>query len=155
MAVLFAAGGLVYAFPAIAMGVFIGDQAVIDAGVTLLRIIAPFWAFFGGLMVVQGGFRGAGRTGVAFVLSLLSRWVFRVPVAVYLAYAVALDPVSVAPVDVNGLWWAMAASAVASFAVGVLWFHRGGWQEGVLNDEGTTAPTDGGDAVDGDESAMD
>jgi putative MATE family efflux protein len=155
MAVLFAAGGLVYAFPAIAMGVFIGEQAVIDAGVTLLRIIAPFWAFFGGLMVVQGGFRGAGQTSVAFVLSLLSRWVFRVPVAVFLAYAVALDPVSVAPVDVNGLWWAMAASAVASFAVGVLWFHRGGWQEGVL-DDGTATSTDGvADAVDGEESATD
>ncbi|WP_123538360.1 MATE family efflux transporter [Halosimplex salinum] len=148
MAVLFAAGGLVYAFPAIAMGVFIGDQAVIDAGVTLLRIIAPFWAFFGGLMVVQGAFRGAGRTKVAFVLSLLSRWVFRVPVAVFLAYAVALDPLAVTPVDVNGLWWAMAASAIASFVVGVVWFRRGGWREAVIEDEREREGESEGRAVD-------
>ena len=152
MAVLFAAGGLVYAFPAIAMGVFIGDQAVIDAGVTLLKIIAPFWAFFGGLMVVQGGFRGAGQTAVAFVLSLLSRWVFRVPVAFLLAYDFALNPV-----DVNGLWWAMAFSSVASFVVGVLWFRRGRWRDAVIERDGTGAVdgTDGEEIVDGEQPVTD
>mgnify|MGYP002278241857 FL=1 len=144
MAVLFAAGGLVYAFPAIAVGVFIDDPAVVDAGVTLLRIIAPFWAILGGLMVIQGGFRGAGQTRVAFVLSLLSRWIFRIPLAFLLAYAVALDPVAFTPVDVNGLWWGMSASAVASFVVGVVWFHRGDWRTSVIDD----GPSDGaGEAV--------
>jgi putative MATE family efflux protein len=156
MAVLFAAGGLVYAVPAVAMGVFIGDQAVIDAGVTLLRIIAPFWAFFGGLMVIQGGFRGAGQTKVAFVLSLLSRWVFRVPVAVFLAYAVAVDPLAVTPVDVNGLWWSMAVSAVASFVVCVAWFARGTWKEAIIEDEeGPSAGAVDSDGVEGEESATD
>ncbi|WP_459191976.1 MATE family efflux transporter [Halosimplex sp. J119] len=162
MAVLFAVGGLVYAFPAIAMGVFIGKQAVIDAGVTLLRIIAPFWAFFGGLMVIQGGFRGAGKTTVAFVLSLLSRWIFRVPVAFVLAYAVVLDPVEITPVDVNGLWWAMAVSAIASFVVGVAWFRRGGWKDAVIDEEGERTAGDapvgesvGGDGREGEEPVTD
>lgn len=141
MAVLFVAGGLVYAFPAVAMGVFISDAAVVGAGVGLLRIIAPFWAFLGGLMVVQGGFRGAGQTAVAFVLSVLSRWVFRVPVAVVLAYDLALNPV-----DVNGLWWALSASSVAAFVVGVAWFSRGGWRSAVVDDPSPgAADLDGAD----------
>jgi Na+-driven multidrug efflux pump len=95
-------------------------------------------------MVIQGGFRGAGQTRVAFVLSLLSRWIFRIPLAFLLAYAVALDPVAFTPVDVNGLWWGMSASAVASFVVGVVWFHRGDWRTSVIDD----GPSDGaGEAV--------
>ncbi|MFB6139148.1 MAG: MATE family efflux transporter [Halosimplex sp.] len=163
MAVLFGAGALVYAVPAVAMRVFIGDEAVVAAGVSLLRIIAPFWAFLGGLMVVQGGFRGAGNTGAAFVLSLLSRWVFRVPVALLLAYELALDPLGVAPVDVNGLWWSLAASGVAAFAVGALWFHRGDWRAGTaeadesggLADAGDVPGDGDGDGIEGDESATD
>ena len=129
MAVLFAAGGLAWAFPAAAMRVFIADPEVVDAGVVFLRIIAPFWAFMGGLMVVQGGFRGAGRTRVAFLLSLLSRWVFRIPVALLLAYDLALNPVSV-----TGLWWSLPVSSVVAFVVGVAWFRRGGWQKAIVED---------------------
>jgi putative MATE family efflux protein len=142
MLILFAAGGLIYAFPELAMRVFIADQAVIDAGVTFMRIVAPFWAFFGGLMVVQGGFRGAGSTRSAFLLSLLSRWVFRMPVAWLLAYEFVLRPVNVV-----GLWWGMALSAIASFVVGVAWFHRGGWEEAVVEGDKAdrTGPEDVGD----------
>jgi putative MATE family efflux protein len=142
MLILFAAGGLIYAFPELAMRVFIADQAVIDAGVTFMRIVAPFWAFFGGLMVVQGGFRGAGSTRSAFLLSLLSRWVFRMPVAWLLAYEFVLRPVNVV-----GLWWGMALSAIASFVVGVAWFHRGGWEAAVVEGDKAdrTGPEDVGD----------
>jgi len=151
MAVLFAVGGLVYAFPAAAVRVFIADPAVIDEGVTLLRIIAPFWAFFGGLMVVQGGFRGAGQTTVAFVLSLLSRWVFRFPLMVFLAYEVAVRPLTATPVSVTGIWWGYAASSVASFVIGVLWFRRGGWEDAVIESERSGGPPSGPDGVESDE----
>jgi len=127
MGILFGLGALVFAFPGAAMRVFIGDAEVIAAGVELLRIIAPFWAFFGGLMVVQGGFRGAGDTAVAMVLSLLSRWVFRIPVAWLLAYHLWFAEL--------GLWWAMSVSAVVSFAVGVAWFRLGTWREAVVEEQ--------------------
>ena len=124
MAFLFAAGALVFAFPAAAVGVFVNDAAVIAAGVELLRIIAPFWAFMGGLMVIQGGFRGAGDTKQAMALSLASRWLFRIPVAWLLAYYLTFEA--------NGLWWAMAFSGVVTFLIGVFWFRLGNWQEGVV-----------------------
>ncbi|MFB6154942.1 MAG: MATE family efflux transporter [Haloferacaceae archaeon] len=126
MGILFALGALVFAFPATAMRVFIDDAAVVAAGVELLRIIAPFWALFGGLMVIQGAFRGAGDTKVAMILSLLSRWVFRIPAAWLLAYYLTFAE--------TGLWWAMTFSSVAAFVVGVVWFQRGTWQEGILDD---------------------
>ncbi len=147
MVLLFAAGAVVFAVPGLFMRVFIstadanGADTVV-AGVHLLRIIAPFWAFLGGLMVLQGAFRGAGQTKVAMVLSILSRWLFRLPVAFVLAYALSWGT--------TGLWWSLSASGVAAFAVGVVWFRLGNWQEGVLEEgesprdrsDSTTAGTD-------------
>jgi putative MATE family efflux protein len=150
MAVLFAAGGLAYFFPAAMMRVFIADPEVIDAGVVFLRVIAPFWAFMGGLMVVQGGFRGAGQTRVAFLLSLLSRWVFRIPVALLLAYDLALNPV-----DVTGLWWSLPVSSVVAFVVGVAWFHRGGWRQSIVERDAPGGPPTGDEPADEGEAATD
>jgi len=141
MAILFAAAGVVVAFPAAAIGVFIDEPAVIDEGIGFLRIVAPSWAFFGGVMVIQGGFRGAGATNVAMVLSFLSRWIFRVPVALVLAfgwaYTVPGTGLTLAALDwgVDGLWWSYAVGAVASFVVAVFWFRLGTWQGGVVDRE--------------------
>jgi len=146
MAVLFGAGALMVAFPDEAMRVFIADAEVIAAGVEFLRIIGPFLAFFGGLMVVQGGFRGAGDTRTAMALSVLSRWLLRIPAALVLAYSwsvtVAGVPLAGWAVGVEGLWWAWSFSAIGSFLVGVAWFSLGRWREGVVEKEGSATPGD-------------
>jgi putative MATE family efflux protein len=148
MAILFGFGALLLAFPAAAMRVFIGDATVVAEGVTFLRIIGPFLAFFGGLMVVQGGFRGAGHTRAAMALSFLSRWILRIPLALLLAYqwTLTLGPVTLAGLawGPTGLWWAWSIAAIASFVVGVLWFNVGGWREGVV-EHGEGRPTAGDD----------
>ncbi|SNR22883.1 MATE family efflux transporter [Halorubrum vacuolatum] len=163
MLLLGAAGGLVWLFPATAMRIFIDDPATIAEGVIFLRIVALSWAFFGGLMVIQGAFRGAGHTKAAMALSMLSRWIFRIPLAAGLAFGavsitvggVSFGPFTVPEVDLGyvgfgwgpeGLWWAYATAAVASFVIGVLWFLRGTWTEGVVDgkhsDEGVPHAVD-------------
>ena len=138
MVVLFVAGGLMVAFPDEAMRVFIGNPDVVAAGVEFLRVIGPFLALFGGLMVIQGGFRGAGDTRVAMALSFLSRWLFRIPLALVLAYSwvLPLGPLGISGLSwgVSGIWWAWSLSALLSFFVGVAWFRLGRWREGVIED---------------------
>jgi Na+-driven multidrug efflux pump len=144
--VLFGVGALMVAFPDEAMRVFIADAEVIAAGVEFLRIIGPFLAFFGGLMVVQGGFRGAGDTRTAMALSILSRWLLRIPAALVLAYSwgvtVAGVPLAGWAWGVEGLWWAWSFSAIGSFVVGVAWFALGRWREGVVERGETPTPGD-------------
>ena len=147
MALLFAAGGLVWWFPATAIRVFVADAAVVAEGVTFLRVVALSWGFFGGLMVVQGAFRGAGDTRVAMALSLCSRWLFRVPTALVLAFAWTVTVPGVGVVSgmalgVEGIWWAFTVSAVVSFVLGVAWFLRGTWTEGVVEREAPAAGDD-------------
>jgi putative MATE family efflux protein len=138
MGVLFAAGALCIAVPEFMIGVFIDDPNVVREGVGFLRVIAPFWAFFGGTMVIQGAFRGAGQTKVAMALSFLSRWVFRVPIALLLAFPVtvglpATDLVLEGfAIGVTGIWVAFSSGALGSFLVAAYWFRRGRWTQGVI-----------------------
>ena len=140
MGFLLAAAALCVAFPRFMMGIFVDDPAVIEEGVTFLYYIAPFWAFFGGTMVIQGAFRGAGQTKVAMALSFLSRWVFRIPVALGLAFATLAVPGTAIAVEglgigVVGIWAAFSVGALASFVLAVFWFRLGRWTEGVIEDD--------------------
>ena len=126
MAALFGFGALAFFFPQAAMRIFIADVSVIAEGVEFLRIVAFSWAFFGGLQVLQGAFRGAGNTKEAMGLSLLSRWLFRLPVMWLLAYPLGWGAV--------GLWWGYSLTNLAAFVVGAAWFNLGGWKEGVIGD---------------------
>ncbi|GAA5057495.1 MATE family efflux transporter [Haladaptatus pallidirubidus] len=146
LAVLSVAGGLMVAFPGVAMRVFTDDPAVVAEGINFLHIIGLFLSFFGGLMVIQGGFRGAGDTRVAMALSFLSRWVLRLPIAAILAYGwtFQLGPLTLSGLawGVDGLWWAWSISAIGSFVVGILWFSLGHWRHGVLDEEKKPATAD-------------
>ncbi len=137
---IFAVAAVLFVFPATAMRAFITDSAVIAEGVVFLRITALFWAPYAGVMVIQGAFRGAGDTRTAMVLSILSRWVLRFPLVVVLAFAWSV-PIPETGLEIAGLgwgpegtWWAMVAGMVGSFVVAVVWFRRGTWTEGVIDD---------------------
>nr|WP_049896926.1 MATE family efflux transporter [Natrialba chahannaoensis] len=142
MACIFAVAAVLFVFPAQAMGIFVDSPAVIAEGVLFLRIMAPFWALFAGVMVIQGAFRGAGNTREAMVLSFLSRWIFRLPVALVLAFAWTLTipglGITIAALDwgIEGIWWAYSFGMVLSFVVAVAWFRLGTWKQEVI-DEGT------------------
>ena len=140
MALLGVAAALCLLFPEFMLGIFTDDTETISEGVRFLYVIAPAWALFGGTMVIQGAFRGAGQTKVAMALSFLARWVFRVPVAIGLAFtlSVALPVVGTLEVGLGigvvGIWLAYATGALLTFLVAVFWFRLGRWTEGVIED---------------------
>ncbi len=144
MGLLFAAAGFVLLFPGEAVRLFVDDDAVVTEGITFLRIIAPSWAFFGGVMVIQGAFRGAGVTKASMILSILSRWLLRVPVAIVVAFSWTVTLPVIGSVSglgwgVDGLWWAFVTGAVGSFVIAVSWFRLGTWRRGILDRPETSA----------------
>ncbi|WP_247731554.1 MATE family efflux transporter [Halovivax limisalsi] len=155
MGFIAACAALVFAFPYQAMAIFVDNSDTIEEGVRFMRIVSPFWALFAAVMVIQGAFRGAGSTRSAMILSVLSRWVFRVPVALALAFTAVTIPYTditvptVPGVDlgVDGIWIAFAVGMAASFVVAVLWLRFGNWTEAVIEDEGPTAGAPAGEAV--------
>jgi Na+-driven multidrug efflux pump len=146
MAFLFGAAAICVLFPETIIGVFDSSPDVIAEGRRFLYIIAPFWAFFGGTMVIQGGFRGAGQTKVALALSFLARWVFRIPVAIVLAFsAVSIPGTSLVfdggfGVGVEGVWLAFSIGAFLTFLLAAFWFRLGRWTEGVIEETDRVVP---------------
>lgn len=162
MLLIFAVAAVLVAVPAQAMRVFVADPAVIAEGVVFLRIIAPFWALFAGVMVIQGAFRGAGNTKEAMALSFLSRWIFRVPIALVLAFSWSVTvpglglTVTALGWGVEGIWWAMAFGMITSFTAAVLWFRLGTWKEEVIDEsDGDSPPRDETAISDSDADAVD
>ncbi|MFB6133076.1 MAG: MATE family efflux transporter [Halanaeroarchaeum sp.] len=142
MAFLAAATVVAIRFQSPLYRIFIDDPAIVAEGKTFVSVVAPVWAFFGGTMVIQGAFRGAGQTGVAMGLSLLSRWVFRIPVALALAFS-AVVPLPIVGttvplglgIGVIGVWFSWTFGGSAAFLVAAFWFTRGRWTGGILAGE--------------------
>jgi len=106
------------------VGLFVKDPTVIRLGTDFLRVSGWAFGLAGGVMVVQGAFQGAGRTGHSMILSILNRWVFRMPVAILLAWGLGWGP--------DGLWWSFFISDAAVFAIAALWLWRGRWARAVI-----------------------
>jgi len=132
-------GLLAFLFPEPIIRVFVQDPAVIQEGRILLRIVVWGFGFAGALMVIQGAFRGAGRTVAAMLLSFVSRWLVRLPAIYLLAYTLDWGPL--------GLWWGMLFADVVSALAGALWLRMGTWKSAIIEIEGAAAqatrPTDG------------
>lgn len=112
--------------PAI-VGVFVQDPAVIAEGARFLRISGWGFGLAGSLMVVQGAFQGAGRTGYSMILSILNRWALRMPLAAFLGWALGWGS--------DGLWWSFLLSDSTGFLIGVAWLQWGQWQQRLIDAE--------------------
>lgn len=100
------------------MSAFTDDPAVISAGVTFLRYVAPTFGFTGIMYAYTGGFRGTGRTLVAAAITILTLGVIRVPIAWGASSLVGS----------SGMWFAFAVSNVAGAAIAYVWFRRNAWR---------------------------
>ncbi|ODR81742.1 MATE family efflux transporter [Haladaptatus sp. W1] len=120
------------------VGVFVGDSEtraqVIRIGAQYLRIIGPTFLFLGVFRVVTSAFRGAGDTTTAMVFTILSLWVFRIPVAYYL--------LEVNGMGATGVWYAIAFSNTVTAILAFVWFRRGAWKSNELDDVKQPSPAD-------------
>lgn len=119
------------------VAVFTDDAAVVEAGATFLRYVAPTYGFFGIMYAYTGGFRGTGRTLVAAAISIAMLGGIRIPVAWFASR----------PFGAEGIWLAFVVSNVAGAVLAYLWFRRGTWRETDLSETGvsTTAVEASGD----------
>jgi Na+-driven multidrug efflux pump len=129
-AALVVLASLAYLFAEPIVSIFVtGNDAesVIAVGTDYLRIIGPTFLFLGVFRIINGAFKGSGNTGTSMGLSILSLWVFRLPVAYVLLVVVGMGAA--------GVWYAIAFSNVASAVVAAAWFLRGTWATSVVESD--------------------
>jgi putative MATE family efflux protein len=110
-----------FSFPRLILSVFIHHEPVLDIGVTYLHIVAPCYFLFALMFVSAGVVNGAGQTLVPMLLTLISLWVVRVPLAWYLSQHT--------PLATKGIWIAMATGFAVTATVGYLYYLFGGWRK--------------------------
>ena len=113
VALFMAAGPLVAAF-------IPDDSEVIRSGAQFVRIMAFSFGFMGLQHTLYGVFTGAGETKVTMIQSILTLWVFELPLAYVLSKYTALAEV--------GIWWSIPVSNVLMATVALVWFMRGSWK---------------------------
>ena len=89
--------------------------------------MAPTYGFVAIQQVLTGAFRGAGRTTMAMVLTIVTLWVLQFPLAFVLSERT--------PLEEAGIWWAFPITNVVAAVIAWLWFRRGTWKSRALTEE--------------------
>lgn len=110
-----------FTFPRLILSIFIHHEPVLAIGVEYLRIVAPCYLLFALMFVSAGVVNGAGQTVVPMILTLVSLWVVRVPLAWFLSQRT--------PLGTKGIWIAMAAGFAVTGTVGFLYYLSGRWKK--------------------------
>jgi len=113
---------MAYSIPDVLMRLFIKDASVISVGVAYLRIMAMGYIFFAILFVSNGVINGAGHTFITTLISLVSLWVVRVPLAEYLSNRMH---------RIEGIWYAMLISFAIGTTISLAYYFSGRWKNPV------------------------
>jgi putative MATE family efflux protein len=110
-----------FSFPKIILSMFIRHAPVLEIGVEYLHIVAPCYFLFALIFVSSGVVNGAGQTMIPMIMTLISLWAVRVPLAWYLSQHTALKAV--------GIWVAMAAGFLVTALANFSYYLTGRWKK--------------------------
>lgn len=100
------------------------DPQVIRDGSLFIKIMAPAFGLMGVQQVLNGTFNGAGFTKASMLISILSLWVIRFPLAYVLSYNTALGHI--------GIWLAFPISNLVAAIVAFTYYKYGHWKKRVI-----------------------
>lgn len=104
-----------------------GELETIASSALFIKIMALSFGFVGIQMAINGAFRGSGNTMLSMVLSIISLWVLRFPLAYILSKHTALLEV--------GIWIAFPVGNIIAVIIAYSWFKKGSWKERKVIDD--------------------
>lgn len=96
------------------------DPEVIRDGALFIKIMAPSFGLLGVQQVTNGVFNGAGFTKASMLISILSLWIVRFPLAYVLSYNTSLG--------YEGIWWSFPISNLIAAIAAFIYFRMGYWK---------------------------
>ncbi|SHM38221.1 putative efflux protein, MATE family [Anaerosporobacter mobilis DSM 15930] len=113
--ILVSIGVSLFARPLMSIFVKPEEVAIINIGVTYLRIESAFYCGIGFLFLLYGFYRGIGKPGVSVILTVVS-----LGTRVILAYLLA----SIPSIGLIGIWWAIPIGWILADLIGFLYYRR-------------------------------
>lgn len=77
---------LVLFFAKSAVRIFLSQDVFVEGAILYVYLVAPSYIIQATMFIVNGVIRGAGDTFFSMIATLLTMWVFRVPIAIGLSY---------------------------------------------------------------------
>jgi len=114
IALVFAAVMLL--FPAQLFMPFTGEKEIISIGIAYLSIVAFSYAFKAGMLSLNAGFQGTGKTFISMLI-MLGSWLFTLAIGWFLSQSMGLD----------GIWLGMLISSIIAAVVSFAVFKSGKW----------------------------
>ena len=103
------------------------DPEVIKEGAYLVKVLSVTFGFVSLQQITTGVLRAAGQTLTAMLITIISLWLLRFPIATVLAFYTSLSFI--------GLWWSFPIANIISVAIVLTIFFKGSWKEKRLTDE--------------------
>lgn len=99
-----------------------GAPKVIRIGGSYLSIVGTFYIVASLMVVFGGAVRGAGDTLIPMIISILSLWLIRLPLASLLSRRIGS----------NGIWWSISCAWTMGFILTALYYISGRWKSKVV-----------------------
>lgn len=109
---------LIIAFGKHLIRLFSSDIHVIAIGQDYLVIVSSFYLLLSVMFAFTGFLRGAGATFIPMVTTLISLYLFRIPVAYFLS----------GKIGVNGIWWSEPVGWFAGMVILIIYYLSGKWK---------------------------
>jgi putative MATE family efflux protein len=123
---------LIIIFPRLLLSMFVQEPAVLDIGVSYLRIVGCAYILFALMFISNGIINGSGHTMITMVFSLVSLWVIRVPLAAVLSRT---------QLGISGIWLAIDISFAVTLSVSLVYYFSGRWKKEVIRKNKVPAGT--------------
>ncbi len=126
--ILTLAGITIFLFAKQISAMFIpGETEAIQSSALFIKIMALTFGFIGVQMALNGLFRGSGNTTISMVLSIVSLWILRFPLAYILSQHTPLGEI--------GLWASFPLTNVLAAIISMVWFMKGTWKQKQITEE--------------------
>ncbi|MEA1887178.1 MAG: MATE family efflux transporter [Bacteroidota bacterium] len=120
--VTIATTALIVSFGDIFMDAFTNDPNVIAIGSDYLTIVSLFYLVFAFMFTFNGVMRGAGDTLIPMIITFVSLWFIRIPVAIFLSDRMGE----------TGIWWSYPMSWGIGLIMSWLYYLTGRWKKKVI-----------------------
>ncbi|MDD2907557.1 MAG: MATE family efflux transporter [Candidatus Gracilibacteria bacterium] len=98
-----------------------GDNEILAGGTRFLHIVSLSFGLIGLQMSINGVFRATGNMVTTLVLTLVSQWIFQLPIAFILSKYTSLG--------VDGLWYAIVITNLIMVFINISLFIKGDWKK--------------------------
>jgi len=102
------------------MGIFTKSSDVIAIGYQYLLVVSLFYIIFAVMFSINGLLRGVGAAVVPMYITLLSLWIFRIPLAYLLSKTFGMGAL--------GIWWSIPIGWTMGAIAAVAYYRHGSWK---------------------------